>query len=224
MTRPWQTLAAIPTAEGELALRRRGTDEFLILVGGRVLMNSHARRSEEELGRLAAPKGPNPRVLLGGLGMGCTLRALLDALPGGARVDVVELTPAIVEWCRGPLAALTAGATMDPRVNVRIGDVAHAISGAAPRAYDAIVLDLYEGPYTSTQPRDHAVFGEAALRRAQAALAPGGVLAIWGEDDDRGFAARLEKLGFRVRTEKKGGGRTHVIYLASSSGGEKKPV
>src|SRR4051812_2756189 len=124
MTRAWQTIASVATPEGALELRRRGDDDFLIVVAGRVLMTSAARRSEEELARLACARlgAPAPRVLVGGLGMGFTLRDALDVLPAGARVLVAELNADVVEWCRGPLAAITNDALADARVTVAIDD------------------------------------------------------------------------------------------------------
>jgi spermidine synthase len=217
MTRPWQILATVPTPEGVLELRRRGDDDFLITVGGRVLMTSSARRSEEELARLAcAPIADRaaPRVLVGGLGMGYTLRAALDALPAGARVTVAELNPDVVAWCRGPLAQATASAIDDPRVTVQVGDVARVIADAPARGFDAIILDLYEGPNAATQDASDPFYGTQALARSRAALARGGVLAVWSEDPDAAFARRFAGAGFTVATHRAGkGGRMHTIYL-----------
>lgn len=221
MTRAWETLDAAETPDGRLELRRRGPDELLITIGGRVLMNSRANRSELALGRLAAAAiagRPAPRVLLGGLGMGCTLRACLDALPPDAKVVVAELNPVVADWCRrGPLAALTGGAARDPRVRVEIGDVAEAIRSAARAGgarFDAVVLDLYEGPRPRC-PRDHPHFGREALARARAALRAGGVLAVWMEEPAPAFERSLERAGFRVRSERAGaGGRRHAVALA----------
>jgi hypothetical protein len=125
---PWNTLDTVPTADGPLVLRQRGERDFLITIAGRVLMTSTARRSEEALATLALgalPAAATPRVLIGGLGMGYTLRAALEVLPAGAKVDVAELTPAVVRWCRGPLAPLTDAAVADRRVRVHVGDVRH---------------------------------------------------------------------------------------------------
>ena len=217
MTRPWQILASVPTPEGALELRRRGDDDFLITVGGRVLMTSAARRSEEELARLAcaAIAGRRaPVVLVGGLGMGFTLRAALDALPADARVIVAELNADVVAWCRGPLAAVTNDALGDPRVSVEIVDVARRIADAPARSFDAIVLDLYEGPNAATQDANDPFYGAAALARSRAALEKGGVLAVWSEDPDAAFARRFAGAGFEVGTHRAGkGGRTHLIYL-----------
>jgi spermidine synthase len=212
---PWKTLATLATAEGPLELRQRGAREFLIVIGGRVLMTSSDRRSEEALATLACatlPRGA-PRVLIGGLGMAYTLRAALDALPAGAEVTVAELTPEVEAWCRGPLAALTDGAISDPRVRVVIDDVARVIASAPLGHYDAIVLDLYEGPHAATQRADDAFYGRAAIARSRAALVVGGVLAVWSEDPDEPFARRLAAGGFAVSVHRLGAARTHVVYL-----------
>jgi spermidine synthase len=240
-------VASAESSEGRLELRRRGAAEMVITVGGRVLMSSAAHRSESALAELACRRiaaRPRPRVLLGGLGMGYTLRAALDGLPPGARVTVVEIEPAIVEWCRGLLADLTDRALADPRVAVEIGDVAAAIgrSGApagkpAPIAggpdgaggsragahFDAILLDLFEGPRTRTpgQGAGDPLYGRAALARARAALAAGGVLAVWSEEPDAGFEARLAAAGFAWERHRPGrGGPRHAIYLATAPAAE----
>lgn len=219
-TRAWQRLDEVDTDEGRLELRRRGDTDFLILVDGRVLMQSAAHRSELEVATAACEPlraAPRPRVLIGGLGMGYTLRAALDGLPPTAEVTVAELTPRIVEWCRGPLAALTDRAVDDPRVRLHVGDVAEVIaaSHAPARRFHAIVLDLYEGPYVATQRPDDPLFGPAALRRARAALVPGGILSIWSEDREHAFERRLRGLGLHVQVLSSGrGGRRHAIYVA----------
>lgn len=221
MTRPWQTVARVATPEGALELRQRGPRDFLITIAGRVLMTSQARRSEEALATLPLRDRPPPvrrAVLLGGLGMGYTLRAALDVLPAEARVTVVELNADVVAWCRGPLGVLTDRAVDDPRVTSSIGDVADAIARAPAGAFDAIVLDLYEGPHAATQPHDDPVYGAAALGRAHRALAPGGVLAVWSEEPDAGFERRLALARFRVEKHRVGrGGRAHVVYLGYTS-------
>jgi spermidine synthase len=137
MALPWQTIDKVETPDGVLELRKRGERDFLILIGSRVLMNSAANRSELALGDLAGravAERPAPRVLIGGLGMGLTLRAALDALPASARVIVAELNPVVADWCRGPLAGLTRSVVGDPRVEVVIGDVSAAIARAASPA------------------------------------------------------------------------------------------
>jgi spermidine synthase len=186
-------------------------------------MNSAASRSETALARIACAElgaRPAPRVLIGGLGMGCTLRAALDALPASASVVVAELNETVLRWCRGPLAGLTAHAVDDPRVTVRIEDVAAAIRAAAAHAaerYDAVLLDLYEGPHPASQPRGHPHYGAAALARAHAALRPGGILAVWSEDPDALFERALGRARFAVRLERPGrGGRRHAVYVAKA--------
>jgi spermidine synthase len=213
---PWKTLATVATAEGALELRRRGDGVFLIVIAGRVLMTSNDRRSEQALATLACQglAAPRPRVLIGGLGMGYTARAALDALPAAAELVVAELTPEIEAWCRGPLAPLTGGALDDPRVRVVIGDVARAIADAPRGHYHAILLDLYEGPHAATQRTDDPFYGRAALAASRAALAAGGVLAVWSEDPDEAFARRLATAGFELEVRRLGKPRRHVVYLA----------
>jgi spermidine synthase len=224
--KPWETLDAVETAEGRLELRRRGEREFLITVGGRVLMNSAWHRSEIAVAQLACRRiasRPRPQVLIGGLGMGFTLRAALDELPRAARVIVGEIEPAVVRWCRGPLAGLTRQAVDDPRVEIVLGDVARMIAGVAAAAgpdaqkLDAVVLDLYEGPRTATQAREDPFWGPAALRKTRQALAPGGMFSVWSEDPDAAFEKRLAAAGFRVeRRRPESGGPRHAVYLAEA--------
>lgn len=217
LTRPWETLETIETAEGPLALRRRG-DDFLIAIGPRVLMTSGASRSEERLATAACARigeRASPRMLVGGLGLGYTLRAALDALPPDAEVLVAEIEPAVVRWCEGPCAGLSGHALADPRVAVRVEDVARVISGANA-GFDAIALDLFEGPRGDAAEARHPIYGDAALRAAARALRPGGVLAVWSEEAAPGFERRLARAGFAVRVERAGrGGRRHPIYIGS---------
>lgn len=216
VTRAWETLETVSTDAGPLALRRRGERDFLIAVGPRVLMTSQAHRSEERLATLAcqglARRGA--RVLIGGLGLGYTLRAALDALPADARVVVAEIEPSVVRWCGGPCAELSGRALDDPRVDVRVADVAEVVAGHRD-AFDAIALDLFEGPRGDASEAGHPVYGEAALAAAARALRPGGVLAVWSEAPAPGFEPRLARAGFVARLETAGrGGRRHPIYVA----------
>ncbi len=224
MAQPWTTLEKIETPDGALELRRRGERDFLILIGGRVLMNSSANRSELALGSLACERvadRPRPRVLIGGLGMALTLRAALDALPRTAEVVVAEMNPVVVGWCRGPLAALTERAADDPRVSVVVDDVAEVISAAAAersRSFDAIVIDLYEGPGSRTDAVKDPFYGSTALARTREARAPKGVFAVWGENPDAGFEKRLTAAGFRFDRQRPGrGGMRHVVYIAAKT-------
>lgn len=215
--RSWEILDAADSPAGRLELRRRGERDFLITVAGRVLMNSAARRSEEALARAVCARlsrQPAPRILVGGLGMGLTLRAALDALPGDARVVVAELNPVILDWCRGPLAAINARAAEDPRVEVAIADVAEMIRNAAAQRFDAIAIDLYEGP-SGGRDSDEPFYGRRALVETRAALLPGGVFGVWAERPDPGFEKRLRAAGFAFDKSRPGrGGLRHVVYTA----------
>ena len=219
-----QIVGSIETEAGRLELRRRGERDFLMTIDGRVLMNSAARRSEETLGQLACARlarRRRARVLIGGLGMGFTLRAALDSLPRGARVVVAEIEPAIVAWCRGPLAPLTGDALSDPRVRVECTDVAPLIArtaaGPVSDRFDAIALDLYEGPRAADRARGDSFYGAAALARTCGAVSAGGVLAVWSEDPDRAFERRLGRAGFAVEAHRCGrGGRRHIVYVGSA--------
>ena len=216
--KPWKTIETAPTGEGILSLLQRGDDDFLIKLDNYVLMNSRLSLSERVLARSACrslDRG-NPSVLVGGLGMGCTLRAALDALPATARVVVAELNPVVVRWCGGPLRELTSGAVDDPRVKVEIADVAHLISRAATgkQKFDAIILDLYQGTHEANSDPEHPFYGRAALRLTRQALSPGGVFAAWTEDRDVRFESRLASAGFRLEEPKRASsGPRHVVYL-----------
>ena len=225
MAQPWQTIGKSANEDNVIELRKRGDRDFLLLVNGRVLMNSSANRSEVALGeqacRLVAGRG-QPRVLIGGLGMGFTLRAALDALPGSAQVVVAELDPVIVTWCRGPLAGLTQNAVWDPRVTVETDDVAAVIIGASlkgAKRFDAIIIDLYVGPGADTDPHYDPFYGSLALSTTAEALSAGGVFAIWGENPDTAFEQRLVAAGFTIERLRPGrGGLRHVVYVAKKKG------
>lgn len=208
---------------GQLKLYRRD-GEFSIMLGGNELMNSRLSGSEEALATLACarmPKGPCPAVLIGGLGMGFTLRAALAVLPAGAQVDVVELVPAVIAWTRGPMAEIFAGSLDDPRVAVIEGDVTDVIR-ARPGAYDAVLLDVDNGPDGLTRESNDRLYDARGLQAARTALRPGGVLAVWSSAPDRGFTARLRRAGFAVseemvRAHAGRGGARHVIWLAAKA-------
>jgi spermidine synthase len=213
---PWKTIDRIPTRVGSLELRQRGARTFLITIAGRVLMTSDAHRSETELAQLACAAVADrarPRVLLGGLGMGFTLRAALDQLPQAAQIAVVELNPVVVTWCKGPLALLTKGATADRRVRIVVGDVSRVIADARAGSYDAIVLDLYEGPHQANNRASDPLYGLDALERTAEALTPDGVVAVWSEEADVAFEARMSAVFHMDRHRGAHGGRKHVIYV-----------
>ncbi len=222
MAKPWKIIERIDTEEGVLELRQRDERDFLITVGGLVLMNSMANRSEVELGRLGCRKlldHPAPRVLVGGLGMGYTLKAVLDCLPATAQVLVAEMNPVVLKWCRGILAALTDSAINDHRVTVEVVDVADLVRRCAKvpsgEGFDAVIYDLYKGPHFRTDPHHDPLYGNRAIANVRAVLKPGGVFAVWGENYDEGFAKRLRKAGFSVSLPRPGrGGLRHVVFLA----------
>jgi spermidine synthase len=219
MALPWKVLDQFKTkAEGILELRQRGKGDFLITLGPQVLMNSKAQRSETALGILGGrglKKHPNPQVLVGGLGMAITLRAVLDELPETAEVVVAELNPVIHQWCLGPLVELTRQAAADPRVTVEIADVAELISQSSKERFDAIILDLYRGPGPQTDRLNDPIYGSLAIKKACAALKPGGIFAVWGENPDKGFEQRLASGGFAVHCERPGkGGYRHAVWVA----------
>jgi spermidine synthase len=221
MPRPWRTVDDEVTDEGTMILLQRGEDEFVIRMDHYILMTSDYSLSEVELGRLgceALTRRRAPRVMVAGLGMGFTLRAALDALPGDATVVVVELNPVVADWCRGPMARLSRHALDDPRVELRFSDVARVIADAARHGpkYDAIVLDLYQGTHDANDDPRHPFYGRAALDTTRRALNPGGVLAVWTEHRDPRFEQRLRRAGFTdvERHEPGSGGQRHAVNLA----------
>jgi spermidine synthase len=221
MSKPWRIIDSVETSDGILELRQRSERDFLITIAGRVLMNSSANRSEIELSQLACNlllKKKNYRVLIGGLGMGYSLKSALDNLPGDTRVVVAELNPIVVKWCREPLSHLTEKAVDDPRVAVKIADVSSLIRKAAKQGgdsrFDAIILDLYEGPFEAAKERSEHVYGATALELSGSALMPGGVLAVWSEDPERAFEKRLLRAGFSFERKRAGRGGRHVVYIA----------
>jgi spermidine synthase len=219
--RPWEELARATAPDGTvLELRRRG-HELLIRAGGRDLMSSEDDRSSRELARLGcAHIDPHRagRVLVGGLGMGFTLRAALDATGPHTIVQVAELVDAVAQWNHTWLAALADRPLDDPRSDLRIEDVRDAIR-AAPAAFDAILLDVDNGPDALAHDHNEALYAARGLAEIRAALRPGGVLAVWSFSDDPGFTARLRRAGFRaeahrVTASRKGRGRFHVVFVA----------
>ena len=159
--------------------------------------------------------------------MGCTLRAALDNLPPDAEVVVAELNEATLKWCRGPLAPLTENAVSDPRVTVKIADVTalirEAAGGGKESRFDAVILDLFEGPFEAARERGEPFYGAVALDLTRAALTPGGVFAVWAEDPDKAFEKRLERAGFSYEKERPGkGGLRHLVYIARKSSGPKE--
>lgn len=219
---PWIQLdsATIPGEGGELRLKQRGS-EFSIMLGANELMNSRLSGSEEALATLSHERiksHPKPKILIGGLGMGFTLRAALAVLPEDASVVVAELVPAVITWARGPMAEVFKGCLDDPRVSIHQGDVGEAIR-AGKATYDAILLDVDNGPDGLTRKSNDRLYDFAGLKSAREALRPGGVLAVWSSGPDPSFTRRLKDSGFSVdavnsRANGKRGGARHVIWLA----------
>jgi spermidine synthase len=185
-------------------------------------MNSRVAASEEALAVLACKRlGHDKRgeVLIGGLGMGFTLRAALSELGPNARIVVAELVPAVVRWARGPMAELFGSSLTDPRVTVREADVASFIQ-RSKSAYAAILLDVDNGPEGLTRQSNDRLYDVGGLQAARAALRPGGVLAVWSSGPDRNFSKRLRQTGFEVEevSIRANGarGRRHVVWIATS--------
>jgi spermidine synthase len=222
---PWVKIdtARIPGSNEELRLMRRGA-EFSIKLGTNELMNSRLSGSEAALATLAAKKIEavrTPHVLIGGLGMGFTLRAALAVLGSGARIVVAELVPAVVAWARGPMAEIFAGSLDDPRASIVETDVLDLIR-AKPRTFDAILLDVDNGPEGLTRKANDALYDAAGLKMAWTALRPRGVLAVWSSGPNPPFAKRLRLAGFdvnevNIRATGRGGGARHVIWIATKS-------
>ncbi len=217
---PWELLGEARTPDGNpMTLTRRGS-EYMIMADGKDLMSSRMKGSEEALATIGcaeARKRDGASVLVGGLGMGFTLRATLDVMPADAAVVVAELMPAVVEWNRGPLASLAARPLEDRRTEVALGDIALLLRAARAR-FDAILLDVDNGPAAFTQAANAGLYDNAGLQMIRAALKPSGVLAVWSAWDDRKFEHRLKHHAFTVETHHvrarlKQGGPRHTIFV-----------
>lgn len=220
---PWELLytTTVPGEGSELRLYRRG-EEFSIKCGHCELMNSRIHGSEEALAELACQRLGNQsrlRILIGGLGMGFTLAAALQKLGPDAEIVVVELVPAVVEWNRGLLSSLAGHPLEDKRVTVHEGDVAQLI-GSEQGVYDAILLDVDNGPEGLTRKENDNLYSPAGLSTALAALRSGGIFGVWSVNPDHRFSKRLKRTGFNVeeiRSRARGcyGGRRHIIWLGA---------
>jgi spermidine synthase len=218
---PRELIDTAPVPGGqELKLYRRGADHMIVLDRNE-LMSSRMSGSEKALAvmTLERLKGrKDPHLLIGGYGMGFTLRAALAGLGQGGRVTLVELVPKIIEWARGPMVDLAAGCLDDPRVRLIEGDVAAEIASARG-SYDAILLDVDNGPDGLTAPANDRLYSASGLATAKAALKPGGILAIWSAAPDAAFTRRLRDAGFlvdevAVKARDNGKGPRHVIWFA----------
>ncbi len=218
--KPFELLAQALSRDGTvLKLIRRG-DDYIVLANGKSLMSSRMHGSEEALATFAcrrALKLEQPCVLIGGLGMGFTLRATLDLLPAEATVVVAELVPEVVEWNSGPLGPLAGQPLMDKRVRIEIEDVTVTI-GSRPGQFDAVLLDVDNGPAAFSDSSNAGLYDDRGIPAAFAALKMNGVLAVWSAREDRKFEQRLRKGSFavevmHVRGRLKKGGPRHTIYL-----------
>jgi spermidine synthase len=211
--------AHVPGGGEELRLFRRGAD-FMIVLDRNELMNSRMSGSEEALATMTCDRLRDraaPHLLVGGYGMGFTLRAALAVLPAGARVTVAELVPEIIDWARGPMAALTAGCLDDARVTLVQDDVA-AMIAAGRGGYDAILLDVDNGPDGLTRVANDGLYSARGLDAARQALRPGGILAVWSAAPDAAFARRMERARFAVdevttSARSNGKGARHTIWF-----------
>jgi len=221
--KPLELLGETRTPDGALFVLARRDQEYLILADGKPLMSSRMHGSEEALATLACARArtlAEPCVLVGGLGMGFTLRATLDLLPPAAAVVIAELMPAVVDWNRGPLGPLAAHPLKDARVTVEVNDVAVTLRSSAGR-FDAILLDVDNGPAAFTSSDNASLYDNQGVAAARAALKPGGVLAVWSAWEDRKFEQRLRYAGFnvevqRVRARLKKGGPRHTIFVGTT--------
>ena len=219
--KPWELLGATSAPDGTSIRLMRRDDEYEISANGRPLMSSRLYGSEQALATLGCAEARRlmrPSVLVGGLGMGFTLRAVLDALPAVAVVTVVELMPAVIQWNRERLAALAGYPLLDPRVRIEVADVGFTMRANGGR-FDAIVLDVDNGPAAFTVDENARLYDDSGVAAAYAALRPEGTLAIWSAWEDTQFERRLRFNGFavevvRVRARLKKGGPRHTIFLA----------
>lgn len=220
--RPWVQLdvATVPGDDGVLRLMQRG-DQFSIMAGAIELMGNRLSNSEEVLASMTCARlagRPSPHMLIGGLGMGFTLRAALAALGPDARITIAELIPEVVAWARGPLADVHGDSLEDPRVTLHIGDVANLINPVRQR-YDAILLDVDNGPEGLMRRANDDLYDSYGLREAHSALKPGGVLSVWSSVPHPDFVKRLNATGFTVeehRPHARGAkGARHVVWLAT---------
>ena len=224
----WETVDRARAPDGtELALARRG-EEWVVRAGGRVLMSSRLHGSEEALAAIGLRRAARVRtVLLGGLGLGFTLRAVLERVPADARVVVAELSPALVGWMRGPVAHLSGQPLEDPRVRLQMGDVLGRIA-EAKGAFDAILLDVDNGPSALAHAANDRLYGGSGVRACRDALRPGGALAVWSAGPDVRYLARLERAGLEARAEvvpaRGGGGVRHVIFVGVKPQREARPA
>jgi spermidine synthase len=215
-----EVLGQTLTPDGTVLKLTRRDNEYIILSNGKSLMSSRMHGSEEALATLACRRMrsvEHPCVLIGGLGMGFTLRAMLDLLPPDAMVVVAEMVPAVVEWNRGPLGPLAGHPLEDKRVRIEMVDVAVTLRSGHGK-FDAVLLDVDNGPTAFTASDNAWLYDDRGIAAARTALKMDGVLAVWSARDDRKFEKRLRYGKFAVQVERvrgrlKKGGPHHTIFL-----------
>jgi len=211
--KPWITLGTAPASEAYPVVLQERDGVYVIRVNGRELMSSRRQGSEQAMAEVAFKglRGPKPSVLVGGLGLGYTLRAALDRLPKNASVVVAEVSPSVVAWNRGPLAPLAGRPLEDARVAVEVVDIGRYLA-ARPRAFDAILVDVDNGPSDVCRKGNEPLYGRGGLAAFREALAPGGTLVIWAAAGERGFVEQMRRAGFEASEMKSPahpGSRTH---------------
>lgn len=220
--KPWELIDSVTLADGDQLVLRRRAEEFSLQLANFELMNSRQHDSEEQLAELGIDtRGPlaGAHVLVGGLGMGYTLRAALDRLPADARVTVAELVPEVVAWNRDFMGHLAGEPLNDPRVDVAIGDVADVVrKGRA--SFDSVIIDIDNGPEGDSHDGNNWLYSSAGLAATKAALRPGGLLTVWSTYPSEAFTKRLRRAGFdvdvkQVRSRGKKGNR-HIIWVAKA--------
>ena len=226
--KPLQTLDTFRTPDGQDLVLLTRDDDFFIHIDGEELMSTRASGSEIGLAEVGCRDLPaeGPRVLIGGLGCGFTLRACLDVLPPSAEVVVAELFPVVVDWNRTHLAHLNGKALRDRRTRIDTRDVWEVLADAGERGFDAILLDVDNGPGAVCVEANHRLYDRDGIEHLRRAMAPGGRIAVWASQPDPHFANRIRKRGFAVRThtirsQGRGGSRRHVVITAEAAKGSR---
>ncbi len=222
--KPHVKLAEAPAPGGGRLTLHAHADTFCIRINGQILMDSSATASETLLGQLAVDRplaaiNASPCILIGGLGLGFTLRRVLEGVGPGARVVVAELIPEVVTWNRSHLRTLNGGLLDDPRVEIVDGDVGQLVRTSSPGRFDVVLLDVDNGPVAMVQDDNRALYSRSGIGRIAACLKPGGRAAIWSASRDDAFAGRLAECGFAVeavpaRTWAAARRAAHIIYVA----------
>ncbi|MEQ5786964.1 spermidine synthase [Erythrobacter sp. NFXS35] len=222
-----ELIASTQIADGEVLELYTHAGHFMIVMGRNELMSTRMRFSEEQLAALTIERlgKQAPRILIGGYGMGFTYRAARERLGENAQIVVAEISETIIDWAKGPMADLTGDSLSDPRLDLKIGDVAALIDDAndGTRAkFDAILLDVDNGPDGLVRDANNRIYSRTGLAKARDALKPGGILAVWSAGPDPAFRKRLHDTGleiveWKVRSRPNNKGAHHIIWFAQKS-------